>query len=69
MKRPEDKQMRSKSIHQDADTVEQKYGEDAAIYAETRSEAAEQAGATMRADHWDRVSAEVEKRRNGDRRG
>ena len=49
----------SKSIKQEAETLERKFGELAATYAENRSEAAQLRGAGEAAEHWSEVKDEV----------
>ena len=55
--------MPDKPIESDAESIQEKYGEDADLYAETRSEAASQAGRKQDAKHWQRVAKEVDERR------
>ena len=44
----------------EAESLEQTFGEDARIYAETRSKAAEMRGARSSAEHWQEVEQTLE---------
>ena len=46
-------------IELEADSAERKYGDDAALYAQTRAQAAEQAGRKKSAEHWEQVEARI----------
>ena len=47
-------------VEEDAKTLERKFGEEAATYAENRSEAAELRGAEDDAEHWREVAEDIE---------
>ena len=47
-------------VAKDADALEDKFGEFADVYAETRREAAEMAGRETDTKHWEKVAATVE---------
>ena len=48
------------NVEQDADALENKFGDLAKIYAENRSEAAQLRGADHAARHWRQVKDEIE---------
>ena len=48
------------NIERDAETLEDKFGDLAKIYAENRSEAAQLRGAGRAAQHWQKVEKEID---------
>lgn len=51
---------RRRPAEQDAEALEQKFGEFADVYAETRGEAAEIAGDRAAEKHWEQVAATID---------
>ena len=47
-------------VEEDANIVEEKFGAEAAVYAETRREAAEAAGNEDGSEHWEEVAEAVQ---------